>query len=96
MLHTLTNTLRTFRQNCVDGITANEARCFYYAEVSPSLATALNAHVGYQKAAEVVKQALRESKTIPDVVRELGLLTDEQLLEVLDPKLLTEPGIPGK
>ncbi len=96
MLQTLTNTLRTFRQNCVDGITANEARCFYYAEVSPSLATALNAHVGYEKAAEVVKQALKESKTIPDVVRELGLLTDEQLLEVLDPKLLTEPGIPGK
>lgn len=96
MLQTLTNTLKTFREHCVEGITANEARCFYYAEISPSLATALNAHVGYQKAAEVVKQALRENKTIPDVVRELGLLSEDQLRDVLDPKLLTEPGIPGR
>lgn len=96
LLQTLTNTLKTFRENCVEGITANEDRCLHYAEVSPSLATALNPHVGYQKSAEVVKKALMEKKTIPEVVREMGLLSEEKLREVLDPKLLTEPGIPGK
>lgn len=92
----LTNALGTFRVNCVEGITANAERCRYYAEISPSLATALNPYVGYRKAAEVVKKALSEGKTIPDVVREMGLLDEETLQRALDPALLTEPGIPGK
>jgi aspartate ammonia-lyase len=92
----LTNTLNTFTQNCVLGITADAERCAYYATTSPSLATALNAHIGYKKAAEVVKHALKEKMTIPDVVRQLQLLDEETLTKALDPKLLTEPGIPGK
>lgn len=95
-LQILTNTLNTFTENCVMGITADVERCKMYAETSPSLATALNAHIGYKKAAEVVKIALAEKKTIPDVVRELGLLDEATLAEALNPALLTEPGIPGK
>jgi aspartate ammonia-lyase len=92
----LTNALRTFRENCVVGITANEERCRYYAEISPSLATALNPYIGYRKAAEVVKTALKEGKTIPQVVKEMGLLDEETLSKALNPASLTEPGIPGK
>lgn len=92
----LTNTIDTFVDNCIVGITANEDRCKHYAEISPSLATALNVYVGYKKAAEVVKTALKEGKTIPQVVREQGLLDEETLRKALDPALLTEPGIPGK
>lgn len=92
----LTNTLRTFTENCVVGITADEERCRHYAETSPSLATALNVFVGYKVAADVVKQALKEKKSIPQVVRERGLLDEETLAMALDPALLTEPGIPGK
>ena len=95
-LQILANTLRTFTANCVIGIEADAERCRHYAETSPSLATALNAHIGYKKAAEVVKKALAEKKTIPQVVRELGLLDEETLAKALDPALLTEPGIPGK
>ncbi|MBS1701683.1 MAG: aspartate ammonia-lyase [Armatimonadetes bacterium] len=94
-LQILTNTLRTFTTNCVEGITADEERCRHYAETSPSLATALNTYLGYKKTAEVVKQALKEKKPIPQVVRELGLLDEETLAKALDPALLTEPGIPG-
>jgi aspartate ammonia-lyase len=94
-LQILTNTLLTFTPNCVVGIKADAVRCAYYAETSPSLATALNAFVGYKKAAEVVKKALAEKKTIPEVVRELELLDEETLKRALDPALLTEPGIPG-
>ncbi len=95
-LQILTNTIDTFVDNCVVGITANEDRCRHYAEISPSLATALNAYVGYKTAADVVKTALKEGKSIPDVVREQGLLDEATLAKVLDPTLLTEPGIPGK
>lgn len=95
-IQVLTNTLHTFTDNCVVGIVADEARCRHYAETSPSLATALNAHIGYKKAAEVVKVSLKEGKPVPQVVREMGLLDEETLAKALDPTLLTEPGIPGK
>jgi aspartate ammonia-lyase len=92
----LTNALHTYVDNCILGIVADRERCAHYAETSPSLATALNAYVGYKEAAAVVKQALAEKKSIPTVVRERGLLTEDELAKVLDPALLTEPGIPGK
>ena len=95
-LQILTNTISTYTDNCIKGITANEDRCRHYAEISPSLATALNVFVGYQTAAQVVKTALKEGKSIPQVVREQNLLDEETLARALDPALLTEPGIPGK
>ena len=95
-LQILTNTLDTFTVNCIAGITANEEICRRYAETSPSLATALNPLIGYQKAAEVVKASSKEKKPIPDVVRELGLLDEATLKDALDPAKLTEPGIPGR
>lgn len=94
-LQVLTNTLHTFTENCVRGIKADEERCRHYAETSPSLATALNPIIGYKAAAEVVKTALKEKKSIPVVAREMGLVDEETLRKALDPALLTEPGIPG-
>ncbi len=95
-LKILANTLATFTDNCVVGITANAETCLRYAETSPSLATALNPFVGYKVAADVVKEALKDKKSIPEVVRERKLLDEETLAKALDPALLTEPGIPGK
>ena len=95
-LQILTKTLDTFTVNCVQGIKADAERCRHYAETSPSLATALNPTIGYAAAADVVKTSLKEKKSIPDVVREKGLMDEATLAKVLDPALLTEPGIPGK
>ncbi len=95
-LQILTGAIDTYVDNCVVGITANEEICKHYAETSPSLATALNVFIGYKEAAAVVKQALAEKKSIPQVVRERGLLDEETLAKALDPALLTEPGIPGR
>lgn len=92
----LTNSIHTYVDNCIVGITANEERCRMYAETSPSLATALNVFIGYKAAAGVVKTALAEGKSIPQVVREQGLLDEDTLAKALDPALLTEPGIPGQ
>ena len=95
-LQILTNTLSTFTENCVVGITADAERCKHYAETSPSLATALNVFLGYEEVSKVVKQALREKRSIPDVVREHGLLDEATLMAALDPATLTEPRIPGR
>ena len=92
----LKNGIREFTNRCVNGIVADSARCKHYAEISPSLATALNPSLGYARAAEVVKKALKEKKSIPQVVREDKLLTEDQIQKILDPKSLTEPGLPGQ
>jgi aspartate ammonia-lyase len=92
----LKNGIRVFIDRCVVGIVADADRCRRYAESSMALATALNTHVGYARAAEVVKRALREQKTIIDVVREEKLLTEAQIAQILDPIKLTEPGLPGR
>ena len=91
----LKNALRVFVDRCIVGIVADADRCRRYAESSMALATALNTYVGYARAAEVVKRALREQKTIIDVVREEKLLTETQIAQILDPVKLTEPGLPG-
>ena len=95
-LQIITNALRVFDEKCIRGIIANEEKCRWYAETSPSLATALNPYVGYATAAEVVKQALRENRSIIDIVRERGLLTEEQIREVFDPYKMTEPNLTGE
>ncbi|HKY31702.1 MAG TPA: aspartate ammonia-lyase [Candidatus Polarisedimenticolia bacterium] len=92
----LKNALAVLRTRCIEGLQADEAHCKRYAELSPSLATALNPYIGYAKGAEVVKEALRTGRTIPEVVRDKKLLSDEELSRILDPFKMTEPGITGK
>ncbi len=92
----LKNAVRVFIDRCIVGIVADAERCRRYAESSMALATALNTYIGYARAAEVVKRALREQKTIIDVVREEKLLTEDQIAQILDPVKLTEPGLPGR
>jgi aspartate ammonia-lyase len=92
----LKNTLEVFRSRCVEGITADAARCEHYALDSVGIATALNRHIGYAVAAEVAKESMRTGKSIYQIVVERKLLDSEQLRSILDPRAMTEPGIPGK
>jgi aspartate ammonia-lyase len=78
-----------FRTGCIEGITADYDRMTAYAHKSPSLATALNPVLGYAKAAEIVKEALKSDRTIQEVAREKSELTDDQLREILSPENLT-------
>jgi len=87
----LTNTLRELDHRCIRGITANEDRCTYYAQSTVSLATALNPYIGYAKAAEVVKESVATGRSIIDLVREKGLLTEHQISTILDARAMTEP-----
>ena len=84
-----------FRTNCLDGIEADRDRCRELLELNPSIATALNAAIGYDKAATVAKTAARERKSVRTVAKEMGLLSDEALDRYLNVRDMTEPGIPG-
>ena len=90
-LRILTNGIKTLDEKCVAGITVNKKQCEQYAMQSPSLATFLNPVIGYDRAAAVVKQSLRENKTIPQVVLAEKLVTAKELAVILDPKKLTSP-----
>ena len=85
-----------FRERAVDGIGVNRERCRELLERNPSIATALNAYIGYDEASSVAKEAAANYESVRDVVKRRGLLSDEQLDEVLDVREMTEPGIPGR
>lgn len=87
----LTHTLHELDHRCIRGITANEARCSFYAQSTVSLATALNPYIGYAKAAEIVKESIATGASIVDIARKKNLLTEEQIQEILDPRAMTEP-----
>jgi len=89
----LTNGCEAFRTRCVDGIEADRERCRQLLELNPAIATALNPIIGYDKAAEVAKKAAAERKSVREVVKEMGLLSDEELDRVLNVRDMTEPGI---
>jgi fumarate hydratase class II len=81
----LANVAAIFVDKCISGIEANRERCRAYAELSPALATALAPVLGYDKAAQIAKDALVKDKTIRDLVVEEGLLDAKQADELLDP-----------
>ncbi|HEY2933893.1 MAG TPA: aspartate ammonia-lyase [Acidobacteriota bacterium] len=91
-MEVLANYLPVFAERCIDGIRPNVERCRRYYETSPSLATVLNPVIGYNAAAEVVKQALRESRSIIDVVRERGILGEEELQKLFSRANVTGTG----
>ncbi len=90
----LTNMLRQFTDKCVAGLTANAARCDFYAQSTVSLATALNPYIGYAKAAEIVKESVATGDSIIKIARAKKLLSEEEIAEILDPVSMTEPQYP--
>ncbi len=80
----LTNALRELDVRCVRGITANVGRCEWYAQSTVALATALNPYIGYAKAAELVKESVATGRSVIEVAREKGVLSEAQIKEILD------------
>jgi fumarate hydratase class II len=77
---------------CVADIEANRETCEENAERSLSIVTALAPHIGYDDAAEIAKQAMKEGRTIREVARDHGL-SDDELDDYLDVRRMTERGI---
>ncbi|WP_280230535.1 class II fumarate hydratase [Nocardia cyriacigeorgica] len=83
----LANVSRLFADRCVSGLVANEEHLRTLAESSPSIVTPLNSAIGYEEAAAVAKEALKEKKTIRQTVIDRGLIGDKLTVEELDRRL---------
>ncbi len=82
---------RSFKEKAVDGITPNLKKIKEHVENSLMLVTALNRHIGYDKAAEIALKAWREDKTLKQAAIELGYLTEEQFNEWVRPEKMIGP-----
>ncbi|MEM1057366.1 MAG: class II fumarate hydratase [Bacteroidota bacterium] len=85
-----------FRTRCLDGITADRDRARELLLKNPSIATALNDEIGYDKASKVAKTSAAEKRSVRDVVLKMGLVPEDRIDEILDVRSMTEPGIPGR
>ncbi len=83
----LANVSKLFAARCIDGLVANEQHLREQAESSPSIVTPLNSAIGYEEAAKVAKEALKERKTIRQTVIDRGLIGDKLSEEELDRRL---------
>ena len=92
----LTNGVTQFTERCLEGLEANRERCESLIEQSLAMCTALAPAIGYDQAAKIAKQAYEEDKTVREVAREQQVLPDDELDKLLDPRPMTEPGVPGK
>jgi fumarate hydratase class II len=82
---------RSFTDNCVVGIKANEARIKQLVGDSLMLVTALNPHVGYDNAAKIAKKAHAEGTSLKQAAVALGLLTAEKFDALIKPEEMTHP-----
>ena len=86
----LASASRLLAEKCVDGIEANREQNERYAELTLSAATALNPHIGYDKASEIVKKAAASGRSLREVAREEGV-DDATLDEALDYRRMAKP-----
>jgi aspartate ammonia-lyase len=92
----LTNATIALAERCVAGIVANKEQCAFWVERSAALATALAPQIGYARAAELSKRSVKENTLIRDLVRQEGVLPEQDIDKVLDLRRMTEIGVPGK
>ena len=81
----------SFRENCVEGIEANEARIEALMNESLMLVTALNPHIGYDNAAKVAKKAHAENSTLKQAAAALELLAEAEFERLVDPAKMIGP-----
>ncbi len=82
--HLLKNAIRSITQNCILGIKANVAQCEKFLSQTTQIITVLNPLIGYEKASEIIKEALVKNKTILEILNERNILSEEQLKSVLN------------
>jgi fumarate hydratase, class II len=95
MMQVMIGSVNAFTKFLVEGLMANKDRAEGWLAKNPILVTALNSRIGYLKGAEVAKKSLAENRPIVDIVVDLGYMTREEALELLDARKMTEGGIMG-
>jgi fumarate hydratase class II len=95
MMHSiklLTDAARSFRENCVEGIRADEKRIHELMERSLMLVTALAPKIGYDNAAKVAKSAHARGTTLKEEAQRLGFVSGEEFDRLVQPERMTKPG----
>ncbi|QBI21131.1 class II fumarate hydratase [Egibacter rhizosphaerae] len=95
-VHLLATSAENFARQCIDGVEANEARATELVEKDLAIVTALVPAIGYDKSAELSKRALEQDRPLREVVKEAGVLSDEEVDRALDTKAMTEGGVIGE
>jgi fumarate hydratase class II len=90
-LNLLADTCHSFQEFCAEGIEANKPVIDYYLHHSLMLVTALNQHIGYDKAAKIAKTAHHDNTSLQEAAVKLGYLTAEQFAEFVKPEEMTAP-----
>ncbi len=88
----LSNGCSVLSQRCVDGLVANRERCEELVERSLAMVTSLAPKIGYDKAAEIAKEAYQTGRTVREVAQEKKVLPEKELEQALDPWSMTEGG----
>jgi fumarate hydratase class II len=92
-LHILANASRLLADKAVRGFSVNREKVAALVDKNPVFVTALNPLIGYEKAAEIAKQAYAEGRRVKDVAAEKTTLSHDDLDRLLDPRALTLGGI---
>ena len=87
----LRQAMTVLRTRCVDGITVDADRARELLERSTAVATALSPHIGYAATADIAKESVRTGKSIRQIAKERGVLTEAELDSVLSPDRMTMP-----
>ena len=95
-LDLLSNACSIFRRLCVEGLQGNEARCRANVEASTASVTALVEKLGYEEAQQIALAAVREGKTVRQIVVERGIVTAEEFDYLTSPEAVTRLGSPRR
>lgn len=86
----LHNAIDTLTEECILGITVNKKHTYEMVKNSIGIVTALNPYIGYKNSTVVAKEALETDRSIYDIVIEKGLMSQEELDKVLNPKSMLQ------
>ena len=92
----LRQAMRVLHTRCVAGIRADAERCRELLDRSTAVATALSPYIGYAATAEIAKKAVETGRPVRELVRDRGLIPDDELDRILSADAMTSPGIPGQ
>ncbi len=87
----LSDSARSFKEFCIEGLEANRKTIDHYLHNSLMLVTALNQHIGYDKASTIAKTAYKNNASLKETAIELGYLTAEEFDEFVKPEEMTQP-----
>ncbi|MFB1051121.1 class II fumarate hydratase [Paraliobacillus sp. JSM ZJ581] len=87
----LADSIASFDQRCMEGIQPNQTKMSQYLENSLMLVTALNPHIGYEKAATIAKKAYEENLTLKQAAVSLNLLSEQEYDHLVNPNHMTGP-----